>query len=85
MFSTLAILYARIAQLITATLYAVYTFHRCLVADNTKDFNSGQKSGGCQANTGVTVSTDTYVEVGHFSYFDTWKLIEVLLLESLLI
>lgn len=67
MFSTLAILYARIAQLITATLYAVYTFHRCLVADNTKDFNSGQKSGGCQANTGVTVSTDTYVE-SHFSY-----------------
>ncbi|KIR59519.1 hypothetical protein I314_04505 [Cryptococcus bacillisporus CA1873] len=34
---------------------------------SNSDFNSGQKSSGRQANTGVTVSTDTYVE-SHFSY-----------------
>lgn len=34
-----------------------------------KDFNSGQKSSKRQADTGVTVSTDTYVEVGHLLYF----------------
>ncbi|OWZ51947.1 hypothetical protein C356_02141 [Cryptococcus neoformans c45] len=34
---------------------------------SNSDFNSGQKSSRRQANTGVTVSTDTYVE-SHFSY-----------------
>lgn len=34
---------------------------------SNSDFNSGQKSSRRQADTGVTVSTDTYVE-SHFSY-----------------
>lgn len=50
-----------------------------------EDFNSGQKSGRRQANTGVTVSTDTYVEVGHVLYFITMRANRNAAVESLLI
>lgn len=50
-----------------------------------KDFNSGQKSSRRQANTGVTVSTDTYVEVGHVLYFITMRANRSAAVESLLI